>query len=411
MNEVGYPPAEQIKVALFIPNFRIGGAERQMFELAKRLDPHKYRVTVIALHGDGQLKELFYALPHLRLVTLERKTYLGRLWQLVNVSRREEIQVLHAFLKSTDVYALFAKVALRHTKMVIGLRDSILDSTIAFKSQRLKMKVRTLDLLLKLLRHLGDLYVANSEAGKALYEKRLRLPVAVVPNGIDTDRFRPDDAAHSLLCSILGEPPNSKFVGILANCTIHKDYPTFVQAARIVYQETKDVRFVALGDNRTSIGSAVRDLVQKSGLQSVFHFLGVRNDVHHLLPGLEVLCSSSVTEGFSAAIAEAMACGAPCVVTDAGDSRIIVGGAGIVVPPRNPKKLAEGVLNILNLRPEERIRLKASARQRIVERFHTSLMAKQYEHLYEVLVFGRNREWRRESDVSPIPDANARLTN
>ena len=56
----------------------------------------------------------------------------------------------------------------------------------------------------------------------------------------------------------------------------------------------------------------------------------------------DLLVSSSCGEGFSNAIAEAMACAVPCVGTAVGDSALIVGKTGLVVPAQNPQALARG---------------------------------------------------------------------
>jgi glycosyltransferase involved in cell wall biosynthesis len=377
---------QKIKVALFIRNFGIGGAERQVFELAKRIDKRKYEVMVIALRGDGELKERFQSLPNLQVVTLAGKHALAIFFRLAHVIQKDEIQVLHSFLTATNIYSLFARLFFSRVKVIIGLRDSVPDFYMGYRSLKWRTKLWILESCLSGLCRQGDLYVSNSEAGKILYERKLRTKVVVVPNGIDTDLFRPDPAARHLLRGAVGLPESTKLVGILANCTIYKDYPTFVRAAKIIVERVQNVHFISIGEDRTLDGAVVKDLIQRSGLQGVFHFLGAQLDVGKLLPGLDVLCSASITEGFSNAIAEAMACGVPCVVTDVGDSRRIVGNTGIIVPPGNPQALSAGLVTLLNLDPVEVQDLRRAARQRIVENFDAARMAMRHEQLYESLV-------------------------
>lgn len=379
-------PVPPIRVALFIRNFGIGGTERQVLELAKHLDKRKYKVVVIALHGDGGLKGPFHSLPDLQVVTLAGKQPLAVLFRLADVIRKNEIQVLHSFLTATNIYSLFARLFLPRLKVVIGLRDSLPDFYMGYSSLKWRTKLWMLEFCLSALRRLGDSYVSNSEAGKILYERKLRTNVVVVPNGIDTDRFRPDPAVRDLLRGAIGAPANVKLVGILANCTIYKDYPTFVRAARSIADRVQNVHFISIGDDHTDVGAFVKNLVQQQGLRPLFHFLGTRGDVPELLPGLDVLCSSSMSEGFSSAIAEAMACGVPPVVTDVGDSRRIVGETGIVVPAANSEALAAGVVTLVGMNATDAQALRLATRRRIVENFGIAGMATRHEHLYESLL-------------------------
>jgi glycosyltransferase involved in cell wall biosynthesis len=381
-------PADPIKVALFIRNFRIGGTERQVFELAKNLDKRKYEVVVIALHGDGELKKHFHSLPNLQVAALACKHPIAVLFRLAEVMRKREIKVLHSFLTATNIYSLFAKLFFPRVKVVIGLRDSVPDFYMGYNSLKWRTKLWILEYCLSGLSGLGDLYVSNSQAGKILYERKFRTRVVAVPNGVDTDRFRPDSIASEGLRRAVGLPASARLVGILANCTIYKDYPTFVRAAKIIVDRVRDVHFISIGEERTVEGVAAKGLVQQSGLENVFHFLGARRDVTKLLPGLDVVCSSSVTEGFPNAIIESMACGVPCVVTDVGDSRKIVGDTGIVVSPGNPGSLAAGVIEILDLDPVEKQELSSRTRERVVQNFGAVEMANQHAQLYESLLSG-----------------------
>jgi len=105
---------------------------------------------------------------------------------------------------------------------------------------------------------------------------------------------------------------------------------------------------------------------------------------------MDILCSSSVTEGFSNSICEGMSSGIPCVVTDVGDSALIVGNTGIVVPVGNPGLLANGILKLLNLSPAERKGLGIESRKRIEENFSVSRMVAETEKVFESLLKWKN---------------------
>jgi glycosyltransferase involved in cell wall biosynthesis len=117
--------------------------------------------------------------------------------------------------------------------------------------------------------------------------------------------------------------------------------------------------------------------------------LGVRSDVPAVLAALDVLVSSSSSEGFPQILGEAMACGTPCAATDCGDSREITGPLGEIVPPRDPGALARAVLRLLGLAPDERRALAVAARQRIQERFGLQVVARRYAQIYSEVAAAR----------------------
>jgi len=122
--------------------------------------------------------------------------------------------------------------------------------------------------------------------------------------------------------------------------------------------------------------------LQDAELADVTYLLGARDDVPRIDAALDVAVSSSYTEAFPNAIAEAMSCGVPCVVTDVGDTALLVGRTGVVVPPRDPERLAAGVRDLLRLSDEDRRALGSAARRRIVDEFSLDKAVGSFSSLY-----------------------------
>jgi glycosyltransferase involved in cell wall biosynthesis len=102
-----------------------------------------------------------------------------------------------------------------------------------------------------------------------------------------------------------------------------------------------------------------------------------------IMAGCDVIVSASAFgEGFSNVLGEAMAAGTPCVATDVGDSRWIIGETGRVVPRRDPTALAAAMAEILRLPDAERRALGLAARARIAENFEIGAIAARYTALY-----------------------------
>ena len=119
-------------------------------------------------------------------------------------------------------------------------------------------------------------------------------------------------------------------------------------------------------------------------LSGYVKLLGQHDDIRQVMNGLDVYVqSSSYGEGFPNVVAEAMACGTPCVVTDVGDAGFIVGKNGWVVPPKNPTKLANAIKKAISeIGSNYWNKRRNKARSRIKENFNITKMIKCYNNLW-----------------------------
>ena len=164
-----------------------------------------------------------------------------------------------------------------------------------------------------------------------------------------------------------------------------KDHRTFIEAAKLLAAKGDNIHFVLVGGGVDYANVDLMQLIESTGFAERFHPLGHRTDINRITAALDVACSSSTSEGTSNVICEAMACGIPCVVTDVGDSSLIVRDAGQVVPPRRPTAFARACCDLLVMSPDERRRVGLVARQRIEERFSLQSVVNRYQELYEQL--------------------------
>lgn len=209
----------------------------------------------------------------------------------------------------------------------------------------------------------------------------------VIPNGYDTNKFKPDhNQKHKLLTDLkIIEGRQSHFtsylIGFFARFNPMKDHSTFFRAAEILLEKMANVHFVLAGSRIVPENEELTGKMPHRWSDH-FHLLGERDDMEELTAALDIACLSSYGEGFPNVVCEAMACGIPCVVTDVGDSARIVGKTGRVVPPRSPEALAGAWLELLEMGDLERRKLGAAARRRILEDFELGSIVKKYELLY-----------------------------
>jgi len=175
--------------------------------------------------------------------------------------------------------------------------------------------------------------------------------IAVIHSGIDIDAVvsrvetaRKGGAAEAMRRRLGAQGP---LVGAIAALAPHKDHRTLVDAARLVLEERPDVRFVAAGAGPTE--AAVRAQVEQLGLGEAFLLPGFVDDVPALLGALDVFVLSSYLEGLGTSVLDAQAAGVPVVATGVGGVPEMIedGVNGRLVPPRDPRALADAILETL----------------------------------------------------------------
>jgi glycosyltransferase involved in cell wall biosynthesis len=240
---------------------------------------------------------------------------------------------------------------------------------------------------LRVLSRVPDIVLANSQIGIEFHRTLGYRPRRwlYIPNSLDLREFRPDVDAARWLRSELNLPSDALLIGYIARFHPIKDHATFITAAQLLATDPR-IHFVLVGRDMNHGNASLAKLIASTVAAERFHLLDHRTDVNRITAGLDISCSSSLSEGSSNVVAEAMACGTPCVATDVGDAALILQDAGgIVVPPRQPQAIANSCREILNFGASRRRQLGSMARARVEECFSTVKVVANYENIYEEL--------------------------
>jgi glycosyltransferase involved in cell wall biosynthesis len=258
------------------------------------------------------------------------------------------------------------------------LRQSTLDPASSKWATRLAFRLGA-----RLSHHLPESIVCCSHAGLELHVRRGydAARMVLIPNGFDLELLKPDGAAPAALRAEFAVAPGTPLIGLVARWDPQKDHRTFAAAAAAL-TASPPPHFVLCGEGVTPGNAELAGWIAAHGLSERFHLLGRRDNIPALMAGLDVLTSASYQEGFSNVIGEAMACGVPCVVTDAGDSARIVGDTGYVVTPRDPAAIAAAWESLLGQSLAAREELGLRARQRIAGEYSIGRIARMYADLY-----------------------------
>ncbi len=358
-----------------------GGAERQLVLLAKGLAHQGHAVAVSVFYGAGSYEaELVSA--GVRIVDLGKQGRCDILWflyRLVRFLRKERPAVLHSYLGVPNILVAVLKPLLSGTRIVWGVRASNVDLTRYDWLARLAYKMECR------LARFADLIIANSFSGTR-YAVEHGFPankIVVVHNGINTVDFRFYHEQRRVIRVAWGVGEHEILVGLVGRLDPMKGHLVFLEAASDIARDRRDVRFVCVGGGPIVYAEALKQRTSELGLTNRLIWVGSREDMPAVYSALDIASSSSsFGEGFSNSIAEAMACGVPCVVTDVGDSAFIVGDTGSIVSPGDHRALATAMLSLIDLPPEKRRVMGEACRARIVSEFG---MDKLVQHSEQVL--------------------------
>ncbi len=365
------------KVLFILRKMEGGGAERQLISLARGLMELAHEVTIAVWVAGGPYERDIErsGIQHVVFEKHGSTDVAGFLWRIAAAVRRIQPDVIHGYLDTGNFVAAVLRPIFPRSRIAWGIRNSGLEL------EQYDLGGRLLFHLSRPLSKFVDVIIANSHAGAA-HAQTIGYPsdrTHVVPNGIDVDFFRRAPERGAALRTRWGFAEGDTVIGLAARLDPMKDHANFVAAARILAARRPHVRFVCVGEGIEPYRSAALATLRESGLGHQLLWEGFNSDMPAFYSAVDLATSASrFGEGFSNSIAEAMACGVPCVVTDVGDSRLIVGDDGRVVPTGDPAALAAGWESLLdNMTPS----LGAACRARISDNFNVTRLVAATEAL------------------------------
>ena len=190
-------------------------------------------------------------------------------------------------------------------------------------------------------------FICVSHEVKRVLDSSLRDPSksTVIYSGIDTEKFQSADRDY--LRNLLTRIEDETLIGNVAAITQQKDYFTFVEAAALIRKKKDKVHFVVIGDGDQRL--EIEEYVREKGLKPDFTFLGYRDDVEELLPGLDILMFSSEKEGLGTTLIDALISEVPIASTNAGGIQELLENRknALVVDIKDPDGLANAVIEIM----------------------------------------------------------------
>lgn len=206
----------------------------------------------------------------------------------------------------------------------------------------------------------------------------------VIPNGYDLSCYVPDISKRLQLRHEWGVSDGQVLIGCVARWNPYKDHPNLLHALSLVAGSGASVRCLLVGAGMSTENVELTDLLSKYNLKDTVILADSRSDIPDVMNALDMHVLASVSEAFPNVVAEAMACGVPCIVTDVGDAAMIVGDTGWIAPPKNPQLLAKAIEAAASSFDTPAFALRRlAARKRIVDNFSLEKMTQSYVNLWQ----------------------------
>jgi glycosyltransferase involved in cell wall biosynthesis len=373
-----------LDVVLLLTSFDVGGTERQMVDLVRRLDPLRFRVHLACFHHRGRLLDAVPASVPIREFPVRgfaNPAAVGQMLAFARWCRRIGASLVHTCDLYANIFGLPAAM-LAGVPVRIANRREILTgdkSRAQLAAQRWAYRA-------------AHAVVANSGAARDQLEiegvPRRRLQV--IANGLDLSRFTP-------------QPPPAAIRRIVtvANLRAEKGHDTILAAAPAILARHPDATFTFAGDGPRR--EALELLARALGVGGRVRFLGECQDVAPVLAAADLFVLPSRSEAFPNAVIEAMAAGLPVVASRVGGIPEVVrhGENGVLVPADDQDALADAVLGLMDRR-DQAAALGAAARRDVARDYTIDRMVERFEDLYlaEIETHVWNRGNRRQPRVA-----------
>lgn len=360
-----------MKILLAVTSLGVGGAERLLTALADQYVASGHEVMLVRFHGEAELTP---SDSQVRLENLAmRRSPLGVLaamWRFRRLVRAFRPDVVNSHLVHTNILTRLLRLVTPMPRLISSAHNTNEESRVRMLAYRLT------DRLAELSTNVSPEAVEAFEQQGAVRSGRM----IAIDNGINTQKFIFDATARQRVRRELGIIESTPLLLAVGRLWEPKDYPSLLRAFSKFQVLDSAPRLVIVGGG--PLRNELESMADTLGISDRVSFLGVRHDVQALLSACDVYVMSSAWEGLPMVILEAMASQRLIVATDCGGIRTVLGETGIVVPTGDSAALGKAMESALSLGLEQRERLGAAARERVIEHYSLAATAERYLAVY-----------------------------
>lgn len=372
------------EVVHIIITLNVGGAElmlKRLVEGLNRQDGMKH--SVISLTDIGPVGEQLEKFGiEVRALGMRNIASLPNIFfKLRSELKKRKPDIVQTWMYHADFLGGLAAKSLGIDNIIWGIR------TTDVKLGRSKLTVYLRKLCALISFYIPKVIVCAADAGRKTHEQVGYDPrkMKVIPNGFDLNVFNSSFQQRKSLRIECGFSDSDIVIGSIGRFNPIKNQKLFIESAALVAKQYPNARFLMIGCNNTWNNIELVKWINQHCLEDKFVLLGERSDIPVCLSVMDIFCLHSKTEGFPNVLGEAMAMGLPCVATDVGDSRVLLGKTGKIVAVE-ASSIYRGIAELLDLDERSLAELGAQASYHLRDNYSLSKIIKEYSNLYKSIL-------------------------
>jgi len=370
----------RINLCMAVNNLDVGGLERLVISLLKNLPRDRYELSLVCLSGGGKLFSQV-ELPPSACLVLDKDPDVGtmrerarvpfHMYRIARFLRRRKVDILNVHNLAPLIYAGGAGRMLPSGPRVVYTEHN----QIYRANERARRKFR------EYARLAHQIVTVSHDLERTLVDKiKVPVPARTIHNGIDGSRFA--GANDGGVRRELNIADDAFVFGTAVVLSEQKGITYLLDAVKLVRAQAPEVQFVIAGDG--PLREHLESKARSDNLGPNVRFLGYRSDIPALVASFDTYVLPSLWEGLPLALLEASAQGLPIIASAVGGNPEVVehGVNGFLVPPRDPKALADHLLRIYR-DPELRQEMRRNNLKKFAERFSMDAMIRSYVGLFD----------------------------
>lgn len=361
-----------MKILLIITGMGVGGAERQVCDLADAFAKKGHKVKIVGLDNTQQIKP-FNEQITLEMLNMEKSPvgFFKAYWRLVSIIKEFQPDVVHSHMFHANIMARLLRLTISIPKLICTAHSNN-------EGGKLRMA------LYRYTNFLSDQNTNVSQSAvEAFIEKQAvkKGQMFAMPNGIDTDKFHKNLEARNKLRNELAINDDEYAFLAVGRLNEAKDYPNLLKAFQLVSQQKENAKLFIVGQGK--LKDELETLSNTLGLTQKVNFLGLRKDISDLMNIADTYVLSSHYEGLAIVVGEAMSSEKVVIATNCGGPKEILGNSGYLIPKQNYHILAETMLKTMDLLNEEKEKLGKQAREYIVKNYSLDAVSDKWLEIYK----------------------------